>query len=49
MTKQVDLFTPEEHIVLADWLRVKPIDQSGGDHYAEDIVCRWGFDCDGNV
>jgi hypothetical protein len=49
MTKHVDLFTPEEHLVLAYWLRVKPVDQQRGDDHADDVVCRWGFDCDGNV
>jgi hypothetical protein len=49
MTKQVDLFTAEEHLVLARWLRQKPLERPDAAVDIDDIVAGWGFDCASDV
>ena len=49
MTKQVDLFTAEEHLVLARWLRQEPLERPVNAVDIDDIVSGWGFDCDSDV
>ena len=49
MTKQVDLFTAEEHLVLARWLRQEPLERPVAAVDIDDIVAGWGFDCASDV
>jgi hypothetical protein len=44
MTKFTPLFLPEEHIVLADWLNVDPIERPGEETNVEEALERLGYD-----
>ena len=48
MTKSTSLFLPEEHLILADWLGVKPLerpecDEDGEDIYVDEALERLGL------